>query len=75
MGMQPMLYVCIPITHLNTATPLLGRRAGLKECGFYFRGRTQRFLLELFKIFATLSPNHHHDILQILEVILCTRKT
>nr|WP_260321603.1 R.Pab1 family restriction endonuclease [Helicobacter sp. NHP19-012] len=33
------------------------------------------FLLELFKIFATLSPNHHHDILQILEVILCTRKT
>ncbi|GMB91090.1 R.Pab1 family restriction endonuclease [Helicobacter ailurogastricus] len=75
-GVQPMLYVCIPITHLNTQTPLLGRMAGLKECGSFILGAGHKdFLLELFKIFATLSPNHHHDILQILEVIICTKKT
>ncbi|CRF47505.1 conserved hypothetical protein [Helicobacter heilmannii] len=76
MGVQPMLYVCIPITHLNTPTPLLGRKAGLKECAHLIvEAKHKDFLLELFKIFAILSPNHHHDILQILEVILCTKKT
>ncbi|WP_104741531.1 R.Pab1 family restriction endonuclease [Helicobacter ailurogastricus] len=81
-GAQPMLYVCIPITHLNTESPLIdigkgtGRPAWVNECATFILGMQHKdFLLELFKIFATLSTNHHHDILQILEVIICTKKT
>lgn len=70
-GVQPMFYLCFPITELKTDTPLLGRTAILKEfANFVFDDSNKDVLLEILKIFGILSKNHKYDILQIIEVIL-----
>ncbi|WP_334092892.1 MULTISPECIES: R.Pab1 family restriction endonuclease [Helicobacter] len=71
-GVQPMLYVCFPITELESKnnTKLLGRTAEIKECGILsLDTRHKAFVLECFKIFGILSKNHHYDVLQILHLI------
>ena len=71
-GVQPMLYVCFPITELESKdnTTFLGRVANTKEYGILsldFRHKT--FVLECFKIFGILSKSHCYDVLQILHLI------
>ncbi|RAX57318.1 restriction endonuclease [Helicobacter monodelphidis] len=69
-GVQPMLYVCFPITELRPQNniPLLGRVAEQKECAsLILDANHKNFLLESFRIFGILSPSHNHDIRQILE--------
>lgn len=77
-GVQPMLYVCFPITHLspNKNKPaLLGRKADLKECAnLTLDEKDKAFVLEAFKIFGILSPSHNYDIRQILEWIRANSK-
>ena len=72
-GIQPMLYVCFPITELkpaNNKPALLGRVAESKECAYLILdSKDKQFLLESFKIFGILSENHNYDIRQILELI------
>ena len=72
-GVQPMLYVCFPITELHTASEkpaLLGRVAEQKEKAHLILDATHKaFLLESLKIFGILSQNHNHDICEILGVI------
>jgi hypothetical protein len=71
MGMQPMLYLCFPITELQTKIPLLGRVANLKEfADFTFDTSNTSIALEMLKIFGILSKNHKHDILQIIDLII-----
>ena len=70
-GIQPMLYLCFPITELKTNTPLIGRIAGAREfASFVFDNTNVDILLEMLKIFGILSKNHKHDILQIIDVLL-----
>jgi hypothetical protein len=70
-GIQPMLYLCFPITELKTNIPLIGRIASPKEfADFVFDDTNIDILLEMLKIFGILSRNHKHDILEILKVIL-----
>ncbi len=70
-GIQPMLYVCFPITDLQTKDSLLGRVAESKEYGLLVLDSSKKiFLLEIFKIFGILSKNHRHDILEILKIII-----
>ena len=72
-GTQPMLYVCFPITQLcptNENIALLGRVAQQKEKAHLILDSTHKqFLLESFKIFGILSPNHNHDVCEILKII------
>lgn len=70
-GVQPMLYVCFPITELQSHNAtLLGRVAEAKECGILQLDSSHKaFLLECFKIFGILSKNHNYDILQILNIV------
>lgn len=72
-GVQPMLYLCFPITELKPADnkpELLGRTAYSKEYAYLILDyKDKRFLLESFKIFGILSQNHNYDIRQILELI------
>lgn len=72
-GVQPMLYVCFPITELipDSNNPiLLGRVAEQKEKAHLILDATHKaFLLESLKIFGILSQNHNHDIREILGVI------
>lgn len=71
-GVQPMLYVCFPITQLESRNnmALLGSVAEAKECGILvLDSKYKAFLLECFKIFGILSKNHNLDMLEILRVI------
>ena len=72
-GVQPMLYVCFPITELHPASEkpaLLGRVAEQKEKAHLILDATHKaFLLESLKIFGILSQNHNHDIREILGVM------
>ena len=72
-GVQPMLYVCFPITELkptNNKSSLLGRVAESKERAYLILdSKDKQFLLETFKIFGILSESHNYDIRRILELI------
>ena len=72
-GVQSMLYICFPITELqvvNNKPTLLGRVAEAKEYAYLILDSSHKsFILECFKIFGILSPNHNHDIKEILKVI------
>ncbi|WP_163532859.1 R.Pab1 family restriction endonuclease [Helicobacter suis] len=77
-GVQPMLYVCLPLERLQPAPGmpfLLGRTAQPKEYAYLLLADGyQALLLELMWLFGILSADHKHDVLEILKVILCTKK-
>lgn len=70
-GTQPMLYLCFPITELNSETNLVGRTANTKEIAhFEITERNIDVFLKMLKMFGILSDNHRHDVLRIIETIL-----
>ncbi len=70
-GVQPMLYLCFPITELKSETDLVGRTAKMKEIAhFEITESNIKIFLEMLKMFGILSKNHKHDILQIIKTIL-----
>lgn len=69
-GVQPMLYVCFPITELQCEPALIGRVAESKEYGLLILdSKDKNFLLETFKIFGMLSRNHNYDVCEILKIV------
>ena len=72
-GVQPMLYVCFPITELTPQDKmphLLGRVAESKESAYLtLDSSNKEFLLQTFKIFGILSKNHNYDTIKILSTI------
>ncbi len=70
-GIQPMLYLCFPITELRASENLIGRIARIKETAQFVIDKTNyKIVPEMVKIFGMLSPSHHKDILEILKSIL-----
>lgn len=70
-GIQPMLYLCFPITELKTEVNLIGRTSRAKEIvHFEITVNNIKVFLETLKMFGILSKNHKHDILQIINTIL-----
>lgn len=70
-GVQPMLYFCIPVSELETASPLIGRTAEQNEIAlFKFSKANYHVILEMVKIFGVLSPPHREDILGIIQRII-----
>ena len=58
-GVQPMLYFCIPITELQADPPLIGRMAEAKEdARFEFSEANCGAVLEMVRIFGILSASH-----------------
>ncbi|PAF52399.1 R.Pab1 family restriction endonuclease [Helicobacter sp. 13S00477-4] len=71
-GIQPMIYVCFPITELiaKNNTQLLGRCAEKKEFAYLvLNDNHKNLLLGLFRIFGILSYAHNRDIVEILKII------
>lgn len=70
-GIQPMLYVCIPVRHVRSVDGLgnvVGRIAAKKEMVSWKIGcREAKFALEAAKLFGLLSRAHKEDMLAILE--------
>ena len=70
-GIQPILYVCFPITELQVSESLIGRIADLKEVGqFVIDKENYGIVIEMVKVFGMLSLSHRKDILEILKSIL-----
>ena len=70
-GIQPMLYLCFPITELQGSENLIGRIVKVKETDqFVIDESNCRIVIEMVKVFGMLSPSHHKDILEILKSIL-----
>lgn len=69
-GIQPMLYVCIPLANLSYRSPMFGRIADKGEkCQWPFHETEGHLAVELFKIFGMLSARHRHDTLEILKTM------
>lgn len=69
-GIQPMLYVCIPMkyVHAMSREDVFGRMAKEKEMVSWEIGSAEaRFALEVMKLFGLLSVAHQKDVLVILE--------
>lgn len=74
-GVQPMLYFCIPISELNPGRPLIGRTAERNErAGFAFSDENCSVVLEMARIFGILSAPHRADMLAIVERVLELRR-
>lgn len=57
-GVQPMLYVCIPITELEFKKQVIGRPLETKEYGKWnVTLDVAEFSLEVFKMFGMLTEN------------------
>lgn len=72
-GLQPMLYICFPITLLDSedGSELIGRCAKTNEKAYLTLDKKHKeFILQTFKIFALLSQAHKQDIISIIETIL-----
>lgn len=70
-GVQPMLYFCVPVTELAANPPLVGRVAECKETADFIVNRSNaRVFLELLHLFGMLSESHRRDVLSIISVIL-----
>ncbi len=69
-GVQPMLYVCLPITSLEFETNQIGRVLNSKECAKWIISKDEaKLALELFRIFGMLSSKHRYDVCAILKVL------
>ena len=70
-GIQPMLYLCFPITELENSQNLLGRTAKTKEfASFKIDKDNVSIFVEMLKLFGTLSRNHNTDAISIIGTIL-----
>jgi hypothetical protein len=69
-GVQPMLYLCFPITELKSENQIIGRTAETKETAdFIIDSKNIGIFLEMLKIFGILSKSHNHDIRTIIDKI------
>lgn len=69
-GVQPMLYVCIPIIELQFDEEPLGRILKPKERGrWIIKEEEAKLALELFEIFGMLSKKHQYDVLAIMRML------
>jgi hypothetical protein len=70
-GVQPMLYLCFPITELKSTNTLIGRKAEKNEkADFILCKKNYRILLKLLHLFGMLSINHRKDVLSIINICL-----
>ena len=70
-GVQPMLYFCIPLTAFANGSTLLGRSSSKgDELLYVIDERSAINLLLLMKVFAMASKRHHHDITEILKLLI-----
>jgi hypothetical protein len=71
-GIQPMLYICFPVSCLKDEEEksLIGRTARSKETATLELTKEHAFIVrDTFKIFAMLSKSHREDVVKICSVI------
>ena len=70
-GIQPMLYLCIPLKLVEEYPKIENKLAETKQKATYLITKNNfQFVIETIKIFAILSRKHQRDIVNILRTIL-----
>ena len=70
-GIQPMLYLCIPIKLVEEYPEIENKLAETKQKAIYLITKNNfQFVIETIRIFALLSKKHQKDIVNILTTIL-----
>ena len=71
LGIQPMLYLCIPIKLVEEYSEIENKSAEIKQKVTYLITKNNfQLVIETIKIFSILSRNHQRDIINILQTIL-----
>lgn len=69
-GVQPMLYVCIPLSELTFSKNPFGRTLDAKECAEWKIGIDEaKLAVDIFKMFGMLSKKHQFDVQAILKML------
>lgn len=70
-GIQPMLYLCLPLKLMEEFTQLENKLVSSKQKASYLVDKNNfHFIIETMRIFALLSKKHHRDVVNILITIL-----
>ena len=70
-GVQPMIYFCLPITELASDSNIIGRCAETNETAdFIINENNVNIFISMLKIFGILSKNHNKDIISIIDKII-----
>jgi len=70
-GIQPMLYLCLPLKLMKEFPQLEGQIVDSKQKASYLVDKNNfHFIIETIQIFALLSKKHHQDVVNILTTIL-----
>lgn len=70
-GVQPMVYMSLPIIHLDNTDNLLGIKAdGDSRFILTIDNINKKYFLDMFKIFSMCSKAHQHDVIEILELLI-----
>lgn len=70
-GVQPMVYVSIPVVILDNASELIGVKAK-SESRFILSidEKNSLYFLDIFRIFSMCSRAHQHDVIEILKLLV-----
>ena len=70
-GIQPMLYLCIPLKLVEEYPEIENKLAESKQKTTYLITKNNfQLVIETIKIFSILSKKHQKDIINILRTIL-----
>jgi len=70
-GVQPMVYFCIPFPAFQNAAELRGKPSVPGDELVYAVGRGNvTNLVLMMKVFAMVSERHHHDVKEILKLLM-----
>lgn len=70
-GVQPMLYVIVPILAFDNGKRIIGETSSVISHGLYTVDTEEKanYFLKIMSYFGLCSEKHHHDVLEILRII------
>ena len=69
-GVQPMVYLCVPMTAFENSDDIIGYTSSeTPEGTLFFDARFKKLIFNLLICFGMCSVNHKKDILEIIDVI------
>jgi len=69
-GVQPMVYLCIPIQRFQNYKLMIGKTSrDVDEAKLVIDDSNKEFVFSLFKYFGICSSRHKHDVLSILQML------
>jgi hypothetical protein len=69
-GIQPMVYLCIPMTSIRNNAEIIGKTSvSFSSAKWVIDRRNVTVFIRLFEIFGMCSDRHKHDVLSILKLI------